>query len=74
MEINKKKNELNEILSNDIKKNLIFLRQRYYEAGGKSARLLAYKLKKQQAGNTIHKIRDPTTNSIHQTKRYATII
>lgn len=65
MEINKKKNELNEIYSNDIKKKLTFLKQKYYEAGGKSAKLLAYKLKKQQAESTVHKIRDPSTNTMH---------
>ncbi len=32
MEINKKRNELNEMYSNDIKKKLTFLKQRYYEA------------------------------------------
>lgn len=34
----------------------------HYEAGGKLAKLLA---KKQKAKNTIYKVRDPTTNSIH---------
>lgn len=70
MEIDRKKNELNEIYSNDIKKKLIFLKQRHYEAGGKSAKLLGYKLKKQQAENTIYKIKDPTTNSIHCKIKY----
>lgn len=41
------------------------MKQRYYEAGGKSTKLLAYRLKKQQAEKTIFKIKDPTTNSIH---------
>ena len=63
-EIDRKKNELNELYSNDIQKKLIFLKQRYYEAGGKSTKLLAYRLKKQQAENTIFKIKDPTTNSV----------
>ena len=44
---------------------MIFLKQRYYEAGGRSAKWLAYKLKKQQAENTIYKMKDPTTNSTH---------
>ena len=62
--MDKKKNELNEIYSNYIKKMAIFLKQRYCDAGGKSAKLLAYKLKKQHAKNTIHKIKDPETNCI----------
>ena len=48
----KEKNKLNEIYSN--KKELIFVKQWYYVAGGKSAKLLAYKLKK--AENTVYKI------------------
>lgn len=55
---------MNEIYSNDIKRKLIFLKQRYYEAGGKLAKLLAYKLKKQQADSTIYKVKDPITNSL----------
>lgn len=64
IEIDKKKNEINEILSIDIKRKMTFLRQKYYEVGGKSAKLLAYKLKKQQLESTIHKIRDPNTNTV----------
>lgn len=37
----------------------------HYEPGGKSAKLLAFKLKKQQFENTIHKIKDPQTNTIN---------
>lgn len=40
------------------------MKQRYYEAGSKSAKLLAYRLKKQMANNNIYKIRDSLTNSI----------
>uniref|UniRef100_A0A669FBP0 Reverse transcriptase domain-containing protein n=1 Tax=Oreochromis niloticus TaxID=8128 RepID=A0A669FBP0_ORENI len=43
---------------------MAFLQQRYYEVGGKSTKLLAYKLKKQQLENIIHKIKDPQTNNI----------
>ncbi len=62
MEIDKKKNELNEIYSDEMR---IFLRQRHYEAGGRSVKLLAYKLKKQQAENTVFKIKDPKTNLVY---------
>uniref|UniRef100_A0A669BP42 Reverse transcriptase domain-containing protein n=1 Tax=Oreochromis niloticus TaxID=8128 RepID=A0A669BP42_ORENI len=64
LEIQKKKNEIDEIFSSEIQKNMAFLQQRYYEVGGKSAKLLAYKLKKQQSENTIYKIKDPQTNNI----------
>lgn len=61
MELDKAKNE---IYSNEIKRKLIFLKETYYEAEGKSAKLLAYKLKKQQADSTIYKVKDPITNSL----------
>lgn len=40
-----------------------FMKQRYYEAGSKATKLLAWRLRKQLAENTIHKIRDPATNT-----------
>lgn len=49
-----------------MKKKLIFMIQGYYEAGSKDMKLLAYKLRNQQADNTINKI-CPQTNKIqHQ--------
>lgn len=48
-----------------LRKKLTILKQKYYETGSKSAKLLAYKLKKQQTENTVHKIRDPITNCTH---------
>lgn len=54
MELDRMKNEIDEIYSNNIKRKLIFLKQRYYEGGGKSAKLLAYKLKKQQVDSNIY--------------------
>ena len=56
------KKEIDEINIQEIQKKLIFTKQRYYEAGGKSLKLLSYKLRKQQADRTIHRIRNPTTN------------
>ena len=74
IEMDKKKNELSEIYSNDIKKTTIFVKQRYYDAGGKSAKLLAYKLKKQQAKNTIHKINSPKTNCIQYNRKDSNLL
>ncbi len=54
----KKRNKINYIYSEEIKKKLMYLKQSYYEAGSKSAKLLAYRLKKQQANNNIYKIRE----------------
>lgn len=58
------RNEIDEISTQEIQKKMLFTKQRYYETGGKSMKLLAYKLKKQQADNTIYKIRDPLSGAI----------
>lgn len=63
-EIKKTQAEINDIYSQDTQKNFLFLRQKYYEAGGKSAKYLAYKLRKQQEESTIYKIKNPLTNVI----------
>lgn len=39
----------------------MFLKQRYYEGGANAMRILAWKLRKKTAENTIHRIRDPRT-------------
>lgn len=58
------KREIDKILSEEVEKNIWFMKQRNYEAGPKAAKSLAWRLRKQQAENTIHKIRDPVTNKI----------
>ena len=54
-------NEIHNFTTHEIKKNLMFLKQRHYESGTKSMKMLAWNLKKKIAENTIHKIRDPRT-------------
>ena len=56
--------EIDKIHSKEIEKKLKFMKQRYYEAGSKASKLLAQRLRRQQAENTIYKIRDPLTNEI----------
>lgn len=56
--------EVDEILGGDREKRARFVKQNYYEAGPQATRLLARHLRKQQASNTIHKIRDPKTNRL----------
>ncbi|CAI5636845.1 unnamed protein product [Oreochromis niloticus] len=58
------KKEIDNILTEEVEKKLRFLKQDYYENGPKAARLLARRLRQQQAANTIHKIRDPSTNNL----------
>lgn len=55
------KQEIDKILSEEVEKKIRFMKQKYYEAGPKASRLLAWKLRKQQAENTIHKVRDPAS-------------
>lgn len=40
------RNEINSLATQEIKKNLMFLKQRHYESGSKSTKVLAWKLKK----------------------------
>ena len=45
-EMQQLKTQINNIQSRDILKNVMFVKQKYYEVGGKSTKLLAYRLKK----------------------------
>ncbi len=68
-QIREKRNEINEIHTQEIQKKLVFLKQKCYETGSKSTKLLAYRLRKQQVENGIYQIRDPQPRMIyHKTK------
>uniref|UniRef100_A0A669ELI9 Reverse transcriptase domain-containing protein n=1 Tax=Oreochromis niloticus TaxID=8128 RepID=A0A669ELI9_ORENI len=58
------KQEIDKILSEEVEKNIRFMKQRYYEAGPKAAKQLAWRIRKQQAENNIYKIRDPVGNKV----------
>lgn len=58
------KQEIDKILSEENEKKLRFMKQRYYKAGPKASKLLAWRLMKKQAESTIHRIRDPLTNKV----------
>ena len=58
------RNQINRILQQEIEIKARFLNQNYYELGLKATRLLAKKLRKQQAGITVNKLRDPNSNQI----------
>ena len=53
-----------EMSTQEMQKKCIILKQCYYEVGGKAMKLLAYKLNKQQADNTISKIRNPESGEV----------
>lgn len=58
------RNEINIIYTQEIEKKMIFTKQTYYESGAKSLKILARKLQKQQADNTIYKIKDIDSKTI----------
>lgn len=62
LQVRSVKQEIDQIHSEEVEKKLRFMKQRYYEAGPKEAKLLAWRLHKQQAESTIYKIKDPITN------------
>lgn len=63
-EIKHTRNEINNLNIQDVQKKMMFLKQKYYEGGSKSMKILAWKLRKKTAENTVTKIKDPTTKVI----------
>ena len=58
------KQEIDQIFCDEVEKKLRFTKQRYYEAGSKASKLLAWRLRKQQTENTVYKMRDPLSKKI----------
>lgn len=63
-QLNKVKQDINGIYDEEIEKQIKFTKQRYYETGPKAMKLLSWRIRKQQAKNTISKIRNPKTQNI----------
>lgn len=63
-EIKRIRNEINGLTTQDITKRMLFTKQRHNESGSKFSKLLAWKLRKQQAERSVFKIRDNQTNTI----------
>lgn len=58
------RNKIGELLQQEVEAKARYLKQSYYEVGPKAAKLLARKLRKQQAERVIHKIKDPISNQL----------
>lgn len=60
------KNQINQIYSLEMEKKLILRKQKYNKTGNKSAKLLAYKLKKEQTDRVIYRIKVPITEQMRR--------
>ncbi|KAJ0068167.1 hypothetical protein NL108_017171 [Boleophthalmus pectinirostris] len=61
--IEETKQVLNKLYEDQIEKKFKFMKQKYYENGPKSKKLLAWRICKQQADRFVNEVRSPVSNS-----------
>lgn len=63
-QIKEARKKIDDILLDEVERKARFIKQTYYEGGSKATKVMARRIRKQQATINIHKIRDPATNNI----------
>lgn len=58
------KQVIDQFYSEEVEKKLRFTKKKYYEAGSKASKILAWRLRKQQSDSTIYKIKNPLTKKL----------
>lgn len=58
------RHKINEVLQQEVELKVRYLKQSYYEISPKAVKLLARKLRKQQAERVVYKIKDPKSNQL----------
>lgn len=66
--------KINDLLHQEIELKTRYIKQNYYDSGPKAAKLLAGRIRKQQAESSINKLHDPKSNQIkHKPKEIESI-
>lgn len=71
IQLKKKRSELDKLRTEEIERTLTFTKQRHYDGGPNSIKILAYKLKKQSNRSHIAKLKDETNTLVTEKEEIA---